>query len=113
MQFFIYKLKLFKNQVEREAADITSAAANRLNFNTSRFDHVKDNRLKQWRNHEYKYDAWGNLIEKAVGIVRWQTFTYDCENRLVKTETMADTQVESTIDLIVGGSPAQRPAYAL
>ncbi|RMP17825.1 hypothetical protein ALQ28_04356, partial [Pseudomonas syringae pv. delphinii] len=51
---------------------------------------------KQWRNHEYKYDAWGNLIEKAVGIVRWQTFTYDCENRLVKTETMADTQVEST-----------------
>ncbi|PIO91199.1 RHS family protein [Pseudomonas syringae] len=72
------------------------AAANRLNFNTSRFDHVKDNRLKQWANHEYKYDAWGNLIEKVVGIVRWQTFTYDCENRLVKTETMADTQVEST-----------------
>ncbi|WP_147470794.1 RHS repeat domain-containing protein, partial [Pseudomonas syringae group genomosp. 7] len=35
-------------------------------------------------------------IEKVVGIVRWQTFTYDCENRLVKTETMADTQVEST-----------------
>ncbi|PBP95128.1 type IV secretion protein Rhs, partial [Pseudomonas congelans] len=39
------------------------AAANRLNFNTSRFDHVKDNRLRQWANHEYKYDAWGNLIE--------------------------------------------------
>jgi len=72
------------------------AAANRLNFNTSRFDHVKDNRLKQWANHEYKYDAWGNLIEKVVGIVRWQTFTYDCENRLIKTETMANTQVEST-----------------
>ncbi|RMU86101.1 Rhs protein, partial [Pseudomonas coronafaciens pv. porri] len=69
---------------------------NRLNFNPSRFDHVKDNRLKQWANQEYKYDAWGNLIEKTVGIVRWQTFTYDCENRLVKTETMADTQVEST-----------------
>ncbi|WP_183139144.1 RHS repeat domain-containing protein, partial [Pseudomonas syringae group genomosp. 7] len=63
---------------------------------TSRFDHVKDNRLKQWANQEYKYDAWGNLIEKTVGIVRWQTFIYDCENRLVKTETMADTQVEST-----------------
>ncbi|MEE4780853.1 sugar-binding protein, partial [Pseudomonas alliivorans] len=29
------------------------AAANRLNFNTSRFDHVKDNRLKQWRDQEY------------------------------------------------------------
>ncbi|RMP40921.1 hypothetical protein ALQ24_200021 [Pseudomonas syringae pv. antirrhini] len=28
--------------------------------------------------------------------MRWQTFTYDCENRLVKTQTMADTQVEST-----------------
>ena len=40
------------------------AAANRLNFNTSRFDHVKDNRLKQWRDQEYSYDAWGNLIEK-------------------------------------------------
>ncbi|EGH26639.1 YD repeat-containing protein, partial [Pseudomonas amygdali pv. mori str. 301020] len=45
----------------------------RLNFNTSRFDHVKDNRLRQWANHEYKYDAWGNLIEKVVGIVRGET----------------------------------------
>ncbi|RMR23880.1 Rhs protein, partial [Pseudomonas syringae pv. persicae] len=72
------------------------AAGNRLNFNTSRFDHVKDNRLKEWRNHEYKYDAWGNLIEKIVGIVRWQTFTYDSENRLVKTETLANSQVEVT-----------------
>ncbi|MEX5533295.1 RHS repeat-associated core domain-containing protein, partial [Pseudomonas syringae] len=52
--------------------------------------------LKQWSNHEYKYDAWGNLVEKIVGIVRWQTFTYDSENRLVKTETMANSQVEST-----------------
>ncbi|WP_236474946.1 RHS repeat domain-containing protein, partial [Pseudomonas syringae] len=66
------------------------------NFNTSRFDRVKDNRLKKWSNHEYKYDAWGNLVEKIVGIVRWQTFTYDSENRLVKTETMANSQVEST-----------------
>ncbi|MCF5808852.1 RHS repeat-associated core domain-containing protein [Pseudomonas tremae] len=72
------------------------AAGNRLNFNTSRFDRVKDNRLKQWSNHEYTYDAWGNLVEKIVGIVRWQTFTYDCENRLVKTETMANSQIEST-----------------
>ncbi|MCK0549862.1 RHS domain-containing protein [Pseudomonas syringae pv. aptata] len=47
-------------------------------------------------NHEYKYDAWGNLVEKIVCIVRWQTFTYDSENRLVKTETMANSQVEST-----------------
>ncbi|VVN75065.1 hypothetical protein PS712_00676 [Pseudomonas fluorescens] len=35
------------------------AAANRLNFNTSQFDHVKDNRLKRWRDQEYAYDAWG------------------------------------------------------
>ncbi|MCI3943271.1 type IV secretion protein Rhs [Pseudomonas syringae] len=72
------------------------AAGNRLNFNTSRFDRVQDNRLKQWSHNEYKYDAWGNLVEKIVGIVRWQTFTYDSENRLVKTETMANSQVEST-----------------
>ena len=37
------------------------AAANRLNFNTSQFDQVKDNRIKQWRDQEYAYDAWGNL----------------------------------------------------
>ncbi|POP74159.1 type IV secretion protein Rhs [Pseudomonas syringae] len=63
---------------------------------TITYEYDKANRLKQWANHEYKYDAWGNLVEKIVGIVRWQTFTYDCENRLVKTETMANSQVEST-----------------
>jgi YD repeat-containing protein len=61
------------------------AAANRLNFNTSRFDHVKDNRLKQWANHEYKYDAWGNLIEKVVGIVRSYTFEYIDEIRKARS----------------------------
>ncbi|RMQ97355.1 YD repeat-containing protein [Pseudomonas savastanoi pv. glycinea] len=80
------------------------AAANRLSFNTSRFDHVKDNRLKQWVNHEYKYDAWGNLIEKVVGIVRWQTFTYDCENRLV---TVRDQRLHRTQTL-----PLARLAHA-
>jgi len=72
------------------------AAANRLNFNTSRFDHVKDNRLKQWRDQEYTYDAWGNLIEKRSGLAKWQTFTYDCENRLVRAETMLNSQPYST-----------------
>ncbi|MEE3936626.1 RHS repeat-associated core domain-containing protein [Pseudomonas viridiflava] len=72
------------------------AAANRLNFNTSRFDHVKDNRLKQWRDQEYTYDAWGNLIEKRSGLAKWQTFTYDCENRLVRAETMLNSQLHST-----------------
>ncbi|WP_197044123.1 RHS repeat-associated core domain-containing protein, partial [Pseudomonas viridiflava] len=72
------------------------AAANRLNFNTSRFDHVKDNRLKQWRDQEYSYDAWGNLIEKRSGLAKWQTFSYDCENRLVRSETMLNSQLHST-----------------
>ncbi len=72
------------------------AAANRLNFNTSRFDHVKDNRLKQWRDQEYTYDAWGNLTEKRSGLAKWQTFTFDCENRLVRAETMLNSQLHST-----------------
>ncbi len=71
------------------------AAANRLNFNTSQFDQVKDNRIKQWRDQEYTYDAWGNLIEKRSGLTKQQTFTYDCENRLVRAETMANSQVHS------------------
>ena len=71
------------------------AAANRLNFNTSQFDQVKDNRIKQWRDQEYTYDAWGNLIEKRVGLSKLQTFSYDCENRLVRAETMVNSQVHS------------------
>ncbi|MBN3968802.1 RHS domain-containing protein [Pseudomonas gregormendelii] len=71
------------------------AAANRLNFNTSQFDHVKDNRIKQWRDQEYTYDAWGNLIEKRSGMSRLQTFSYDCENRLVKAETLVGGKLES------------------
>jgi RHS repeat-associated protein len=71
------------------------AAANRLNFNTSQFDQVKDNRIKRWRDQEYTYDAWGNLIEKRVGLGKLQTFTYDCENRLVRAETMVNSQVHS------------------
>jgi RHS repeat-associated protein len=71
------------------------AAANRLNFNTSQFDQVKDNRIKQWRDQEYTYDAWGNLIEKRSGLTKLQTFTYDCENRLVRAETMVNSKVHS------------------
>ena len=72
------------------------AAANRLNFNTSQFDHVKDNRLKRWRDQEYAYDAWGNLIEKRSGMGTLQTFVYDCENRLVRAETLVNGRLEST-----------------
>ncbi|CAI8880618.1 Rhs family protein [Pseudomonas sp. IT-P74] len=72
------------------------AAANRLNFNTSQFDHVKDNRLQRWRDQEYAYDAWGNLIEKRSGMGTLQTFGYDCENRLVRAETLVNGKLEST-----------------
>jgi RHS repeat-associated protein len=72
------------------------AAANRLNFNTSQFDQVKDNRIKRWRDQEYAYDAWGNLIEKRSGMSKLQTFGYDCENRLVKAETLVNGKLEST-----------------
>jgi RHS repeat-associated protein len=71
------------------------AAANRLNFNTSQFDQVKDNRIKRWRDQEYAYDAWGNLIEKRVGLSKLQTFSYDCENRLVKAETLVSGKLQS------------------
>ncbi len=71
------------------------AAANRLNFNTSQFDQVKDNRIKQWRDQEYTYDPWGNLIEKRSGLSKLQTFSYDCENRLLRAETMVNSQVHS------------------
>ncbi|EKT4525060.1 RHS repeat protein, partial [Pseudomonas putida] len=43
------------------------AAANRLDFNARQFDKVRDNRIKQWRDQEYRYDPWGNLIEKRSG----------------------------------------------
>jgi RHS repeat-associated protein len=72
------------------------AAANRLNFNTSQFDQVKDNRIKRWRDQEYAYDAWGNLIEKRSGLSKLQTFSYDCENRLVKAETLVNGKLERT-----------------
>ncbi|SEQ23645.1 YD repeat-containing protein [Pseudomonas sp. NFACC02] len=71
------------------------AAANRLNFNTSQFDQIKDNRIKRWRDQEYAYDAWGNLIEKRVGLNKLQTFSYDCENRLVKAETLVNGKLQS------------------
>ena len=72
------------------------AAANRLNFNTIQFDHVRDNCLKHWRDQEYAYDAWGNLIEKRSGMGQLQTFTYDAENRLVRAETLVNGKLEST-----------------
>ncbi|TFZ32674.1 type IV secretion protein Rhs, partial [Pseudomonas syringae] len=45
------------------------AAGNRLNFNTTRFDPVKDNRLNKWCHHESKYDALGHLVENISLLV--------------------------------------------
>ncbi|WP_442961510.1 RHS repeat-associated core domain-containing protein [Pseudomonas sp. C5pp] len=72
------------------------AAANRLDFNARQFDKVKDNRIRQWRDQEYRYDPWGNLIEKRSGHSKLQSFSYDCENRLVRAETLVNGKLEST-----------------
>ncbi|MBV4544448.1 RHS repeat-associated core domain-containing protein, partial [Pseudomonas vlassakiae] len=71
-------------------------AANRLDFNARQFDKVRDNRIRQWRDQEYRYDPWGNLIEKRSGHSKLQTFAYDCENRLVRAETVVNGKLEST-----------------
>ena len=70
-------------------------AANRLDFNARQFDKVKDNRIKQWRDQEYRYDPWGNLIEKRSGHSKLHSFSYDCENRLVRAETLVNGKLES------------------
>ena len=70
-------------------------AANRLNFNSSQFDKVKDNRIGKWRDQEYRYDPWGNLVEKLSGPVKQQIFSYDCENRLVKAQTLVNGKLQS------------------
>ncbi|MFJ4068948.1 RHS repeat domain-containing protein, partial [Pseudomonas sp. NPDC089996] len=49
-----------------------------------------------WRDQEYRYDPWGNLIEKQSGHSKLQHFAYDCENRLVRAETYVDGRQEST-----------------
>ncbi|MFJ4054302.1 RHS repeat-associated core domain-containing protein [Pseudomonas sp. NPDC089743] len=71
-------------------------AANRLDFNARQFEKVQDNRIKRWRDQEYRYDPWGNLIEKHSGHSKLQSFSYDCENRLVRAETLVNGKLEST-----------------
>ena len=48
----------------------------------TRFGHIKDNRLRHWQQYRYRYDAWGNVIERRSATQR-QLFEYDNENRLV------------------------------
>ncbi|RRV51719.1 hypothetical protein EGJ15_26700 [Pseudomonas sp. p99-361] len=66
-----------------------------MDFNARQFAKVKDNRIKQWRDQEYRYDPWGNLIEKRSGHSKLQSFSYDCENRLVRAETLVNGKLAS------------------
>ncbi|MBA1245047.1 RHS repeat-associated core domain-containing protein [Pseudomonas japonica] len=72
------------------------AAANRLDYTAPVFAQVNDNRLAHWRDQTYRYDPWGNLIEKRSGHTQLQHFTYDCENRLVRADTWRNGQHHST-----------------
>jgi RHS repeat-associated protein len=72
------------------------APDNWLDFNARQFARVTDNRIAKWRNCEYRYDAWGNLIEKFSGPATEQRFEYDCENRLVKAETFVAGKLTAT-----------------
>jgi len=74
------------------------AAGNRLDFNARQFARVTDNRITKWRNCEYRYDAWGNLIEKFSGPATEQRFEYDCENRLVRAETWTNGKLKRTAE---------------
>ncbi|MFJ4068939.1 RHS repeat-associated core domain-containing protein, partial [Pseudomonas sp. NPDC089996] len=67
-----------------------------LDFNARQFAKFKDNRITHWRDQEYRYDPWGNLVEKQSGHSKLQHFAYDCENRLVRAETYVDGRQEST-----------------
>uniref|UniRef100_UPI003978B430 RHS repeat domain-containing protein n=1 Tax=Pseudomonas sp. S1(2024) TaxID=3390191 RepID=UPI003978B430 len=70
---------------------------NRLDFNARQFAKSRDNRITHWRDQEYRYDPWGNLIEKCSEYGnRLQRFGYDGENRLVRAETWVNGKLEST-----------------
>ncbi|HAS1786102.1 TPA: hypothetical protein I4G64_14675 [Enterobacter cloacae] len=43
---------------------------------------VTDNRLQHWQALFMKYDAWGNLVSRRIGLYE-QHYAYDAENRLV------------------------------
>jgi YD repeat-containing protein len=67
-----------------------------LDFNARQLEKVKDHCIKRWRDQEYSYDPWGNLIKKRSEHSKLQSYSYDCENRLVRAETVVDGKLEST-----------------
>ena len=49
----------------------TDPAGNRLDpARDTRFGHIKDNRLRHWQQYRYRYDAWGNVIERRSATQR-------------------------------------------
>ncbi|AKA85922.1 RHS repeat-associated core domain-containing protein [Pseudomonas synxantha] len=73
----------------------TDPAGNRLAPQRStRFGHIKDNRLRHWQQYHYRYDAWGNVIERRSATQR-QLFEYDSENRLVHALCYGDGNLQN------------------
>ncbi|WP_256671977.1 RHS repeat domain-containing protein, partial [Pseudomonas sp. SG-MS2] len=83
----------------------------RLDFNARQFEKVKDNRIKRWRDQEYRYDPWGNLIEKRSGHSKLQSFSYDCENRLVRAETLVNGKLWRGLRMLREETPGQSILY--
>lgn len=48
---------------------------------------VENDRLMMWQDIRFKYDGFGNLIEKRKGSHFRQTFEYDAERRLIQAHT--------------------------
>ncbi|WDY57004.1 RHS repeat-associated core domain-containing protein [Pseudomonas sp. PSKL.D1] len=71
-------------------------AANRLDFDARPLAKVKDNRLRELRNQQYRYDPWGNLIEKGDGRGSFTKLEYDCENRLTRSDRYVEGRWESS-----------------
>ena len=51
--------------------------------------------LAEMADQVYRYDPRANLIEKLSGQFKQQTFSYDCENRLIKAQTFLTGKLES------------------
>lgn len=45
------------------------------------------NRITDYGDIHLSYDEWGNINEKSIGLNKYQRFSYDCENRLIKAQT--------------------------
>ena len=51
------------------------------------------NRITDYGDIHLSYDEWGNVKEKTIGLNKYQRFSYDCENRLVKAQTYKNNKL--------------------